>query len=170
MNRPFMITDDDRIAIQGEGSFGGSAEGITFASEEELQSLLQDWPLRRLIELWNRIPGVRSVMKFENRATAVGRLWRAIQPPDPQIEKHNQPSRTSRRRRPLALPREDSKAARVLALLRQPQGATLDQIMAATEWQAHSVRGFISGNLVAKRGLKVRSRRLDGKRVYHVHA
>jgi hypothetical protein len=40
--------------------------------------------------------------------------------------------------------------------------------MRATDWQAHSVRGFISGQLGKKMGLRVRSFERDGERVYHI--
>jgi hypothetical protein len=56
-----------------------------------------------------------------------------------------------------------------MEMLRQPKGATLKEIMHATGWQAHSVRGFISGSLVKRAELKVSSsRRSDGERVYRV--
>jgi hypothetical protein len=65
--------------------------------------------------------------------------------------------------------REGSKTATVLALLQRAKGATLAEIMEATSWQAHSVRGFISGTLGKKMGLKVEStKRDDGIRVYTV--
>jgi hypothetical protein len=56
----------------------------------------------------------------------------------------------------------------VIALLRQPTGATLKTVMRATGWQAHSVRGFISGQLGKKMGLRVRSFERDGERVYAI--
>ena len=68
-----------------------------------------------------------------------------------------------------AVARDGSKKAEVLGLLQRKGGATLAQIMKATDWQAHSVRGFISGALGKKMGLKVDSvRREDGERVYTI--
>jgi hypothetical protein len=52
---------------------------------------------------------------------------------------------------------------------KRPDGATLKEIMKATGWQAHSVRGFISGTLAKKLGLSVKSaKRQDGERIYHL--
>jgi Protein of unknown function (DUF3489) len=59
-----------------------------------------------------------------------------------------------------------TKAEMIIALLHEPSGATLKAIVAATGWQSHSVRGFISGQLVKKRKLRVRSFKRDGERVY----
>ena|ERR1700687_2248788 len=61
-----------------------------------------------------------------------------------------------------------TKAEMIVALLHEPTGATLQAIVAATGWQAHSVRGFISGQLVKKRKLRVRSFKRDGERVYKI--
>ena len=64
-------------------------------------------------------------------------------------------------------PREGSKTAKVLALLGRKEGATLAQLMKATGWQAHSVRGFLSGALGKKMRLKIESKKSDvGERVY----
>ena len=65
--------------------------------------------------------------------------------------------------------REGSKTAQVITLLENPKGATLADLMKATGWQAHSVRGFISGTLGKKMGLKVDStKREDGERIYFI--
>jgi hypothetical protein len=56
----------------------------------------------------------------------------------------------------------------VIALLQEPNGATLQAIMTATGWQSHSVRGFISGQLIKKRKLRVRSFERAGERVYKI--
>ena len=58
--------------------------------------------------------------------------------------------------------REGSKKAIVLDLLKRPGGATLDNIMVATGWQAHSVRGFICGSLGKKMGFKAESIKTPG--------
>ena len=67
--------------------------------------------------------------------------------------------------------REGSKTAKVLDLLKRPGGATLKEIMKATGWQPHSVRGFISGTFGKKMNLEVKStKREDGERSYSVKA
>ena len=56
-----------------------------------------------------------------------------------------------------------------MALVQKAGGATLAEIMQTTGWQAHSVRGFISGMLGKKMGLTVNSaKREDGERTYTV--
>ena len=66
-----------------------------------------------------------------------------------------------------AASREGSKTAKVLELLKRPHGATLKELMKATGWQPHSVRGFLSGTVGKKMGLKVEStKREDGERIY----
>jgi hypothetical protein len=63
-------------------------------------------------------------------------------------------------------PRAESKGASILALIRRPKGATLAEIMKATDWQAHSVRGFIS-TAGKKHGVKIESTKNEaGDRVY----
>lgn len=64
-------------------------------------------------------------------------------------------------------PREGSKTSIVLDLIKRAKGATMAQIIEATGWQPHSVRGFISGTLGKKMGLKVESSKNEkGERVY----
>ena len=67
--------------------------------------------------------------------------------------------------------RDGSKAAKILDLLKQPDGATLKDVMKVTGWQAHSVRGFLSGTVGKKLGLTVTSTKgEDGERTYSVKA
>lgn len=75
--------------------------------------------------------------------------------------------KTAQQAKPPAGARQGSKTAKVLDLLKRPDGASLKDIMKATGWQPHSVRGFISGTLGKKMGLTVAStKREDGERVY----
>jgi hypothetical protein len=64
-------------------------------------------------------------------------------------------------------PRQGSKTEKVLDLLKRSGGASLKDIMKATDWQAHSVRGFLSGTLGKKMNLEVKSTKgEDGERIY----
>lgn len=65
-------------------------------------------------------------------------------------------------------PRRTSKIAKVVEMLRKPGGATIKAIMAATDWQAHSVRGAIAGAIKKKMGLKVLAETRDDERVYRI--
>ena len=63
--------------------------------------------------------------------------------------------------------REGTKAAKVLDLLRRPDGASLKELMKATGWLAHSVRGFLSGTITKRMGLNLVSAKSgDAERRY----
>jgi hypothetical protein len=61
-----------------------------------------------------------------------------------------------------------TKHGRILAMLRRPAGATIASLMAATEWQQHSVRGFLAGVVRKKLGLNLVSEQSDKGRVYRI--
>jgi hypothetical protein len=65
-----------------------------------------------------------------------------------------------------APPRATSKGATILDLIARPKGATLAEIVKATGWQAHSVRGFLS-TAAKKHGMTIESVKNDaGERTY----
>lgn len=178
---------------------GGKETESAFRSEAELYQLTAGWPVSRLVDIWNSIPGFTRVRKFTDRKTAVARIWKAIQNLDgcvgaqaanvaadqtgagkpakaarkSPLAKHAAKDRKAERKPPAtaAVARQGSKTADVLAMLRHPKGATLQQLMQATGWQAHSVRGFISGTLGKKMRLTVASTKAeDGQRRYSLTA
>jgi hypothetical protein len=53
-------------------------------------------------------------------------------------------------------------------MLRRPEGATITQIIEATDWKPHTVRGFFAGALKKKLGLEVTSEKVGGERTYRL--
>jgi len=64
--------------------------------------------------------------------------------------------------------RPDTKHARIIAMLRTPAGATIASLVTATEWQQHSVRGFLAGVVRKKLGLNLVSEQTDKGRIYRI--
>jgi hypothetical protein len=162
----FHLTTDDHIGIINEqGPAEAHSDGTTFASEQHFHELAKEWPMKRLVAIWNRLPGVEAVARFTDRNTAIARIWRAIQPSTEADRTTAPPHSKAKQRRQLF--REGSKAAQVYTLLCRPEGATLNEIRNQTGWQAHTVRGFISRTL-SKQSRNVRSFERDGERVYRL--
>jgi len=66
-------------------------------------------------------------------------------------------------------PREGTKQAKLIAMLRAESGATIEEIVAVLDWQAHTARGAMSGALKKKLGLTITSEKVDGRgRVYAI--
>jgi hypothetical protein len=163
---------------------------VSFRNEAALTKLSADWPAARLVDIWNTLPGVTRVKKFTNRNTAVRRIWAQIQnlggtvpaaavadvaptasdvaPAKAKARKEPAAEKTSKESAPT---REGSKTESVLALLRRDGGVTAEELMSATGWQAHSVRGFLSGTVRKKMGLALLSAKTeDGRRTYSISA
>ena len=62
----------------------------------------------------------------------------------------------------------DSKQDKIVALLQRPKGATLDVLVKETQWQKHSVRGFLAGTVRKKLKLPLLSEKIDGARYYRI--
>lgn len=191
--KTFTIDSENSITVYAskEEANQNQAEGLqVFNSEEQLAALADGWGGQRLVDVWNSLPGMTPVKKFTDRKTAIARIWKAIQSLQPAGEdgqekiapprdvakgrapktKTNKKAKASKKTAHAAKgPREGSKNAKILELLRQPKGATLQDLTAATGWQAHSVRGFLSAVVGKKLGLKLEStKRDDGQRVYSI--
>ena len=169
-----------------------------FSSLKDLTRLAAQWPTSRLIEIWNNLPGTTPVKKFTDRKTAVIRIWKQIgessqttRTAKPTLDAEHSDATVAEQAPHVATstdeascfdqrresapkahrPREGSKTVTVLGLLKRRGGATATELMAATGWQAHSVRGFLSGIVVKKMGLKLASiKAKDGVRHYSIQA
>jgi Protein of unknown function (DUF3489) len=90
---------------------------------------------------------------------------------DTGAEKTETPPRDAPEAKPARKAREGSKQETVIALLKRPEGASLAEIMEATDWQAHSTRGFIAGAVKKKLGLTVTSEKHETRgRTYKIPA
>ena len=158
----FMIETDNNItafaALEDALNHGiGTTEG-TFSTEKELTKLSAAWPIARFAEVWNGFAGVvpfdslKPIKKFTDRKTAIARIWKAIQVLTPAPAQHAAPAapkkaKATKEAKPkdgapsaqaaAKAPRDGSKKAIVLDLLKRAEGATLKEIMSATAWQAH---------------------------------
>jgi len=183
--------DNDNNITAFETAEQVPASMISFSTKEELEKTSETWPKMSLVELWNSFAGappfgeLKPVKKFTNRQTAVNRIWKAIQvlTPTPAPAQESAPEKKTRVKKEKTLsgvPRREreasepdapkvNKATTVLKMMRRPDGATLPEIMNATGWQKHSVRGFVAGAVGKKLGIAVEStRREDGTRVYRI--
>jgi hypothetical protein len=145
--RVYIITADT-LAVSRETPVQLGENEIVVTSPDELRAARLSG--KRLIALWNALPGAKRLTKIGDRVALVDRLWLALEAlPDPQRVR-------------------TSKQAEVIALLRRPEGATVDEVRAATGWQPHTVRGLFSGALKKKLGLAVIAAKEERGRVYRI--
>jgi hypothetical protein len=86
--------------------------------------------------------------------------------PKPRIVRRSASKATKKASAP---PSKTTKQEQVLVLLRRQYGASIDEIVAATDWQPHSARGFLSGAVKKRLGIDVISEKgTDGIRRYYV--
>jgi hypothetical protein len=138
--------------------------------------------MTRLVEIWNSIAGNTEVKKFADRRKAVTRIWKAIQslaqrdggaePVARKTDSKRKAGKTAKRAKPAPRKKAEAdrtnKKAAVIAMIQRAKGATLSEIMKATDWQAHTVRGFIS-ILASKGGYEIESsKNAGGERGYRI--
>jgi len=149
--RTYIIGDDGIALCRNVPAKARDGE-IVVASKEELHAA----PLngKRLLALWNALPGVDKRRKVGDREVLIEQLWSAIERlPDPERRGD---------------PKHPSKQDVVIAMLRQPEGATVDEVASVTGWQRHTVRGVFSGTLKKKPGLTLASTKAERGRVYRI--
>jgi hypothetical protein len=149
--RIYIIANDGITLCRTAPSILNNGE-IAVASNEELRAA--PLSVKRLLVLWNALPGVEQRKKVGDRNTLIDQLWSAIEAlPDPE---------------PQPDPKPPSKQDVVIAMLRLPEGATVDEVASVTGWQRHTVRGVFSGTLKKKLGLTLASAKEERGRVYRI--
>ena len=241
--KTFTIDADNNITVHASRKAARETGVPDFGNEEQLASLIGT-DNKRLVEIWNSLPGVKPVAKFANRKVAVERIWKAIQSlgetspahaeeiapaiAEPVVEVVTEPivapdsalphaetviaepvatetapvdviasadapvapvalattkptKKAARAKRapkaePAAKsegsagPREGSKTAQVVEMLKREGGATLEEIMTKMGWRKHTVRGFMAGAM-KKAGFTVESFKPEGgARTYRINA
>jgi uncharacterized protein DUF3489 len=146
------IIGNDGIRLSREAPAVLNEGEIAVASSEELHAARVSG--KRLLGLWNALPGVEKRRRVGDRAELIDQLWPAIEAlPDPE------PQSDARR-----LSKQDG----VIAMLRRAEGATIDEVASVTGWQRHTVRGVFSGTLKKKLGLTLASAKEERGRVYRI--
>ncbi len=163
----YTIDSDDHIATT-TGTH--KPEGTDhFGSLDELSHLAEPWPATRLVRIWNSLPGATTVKRFTDRETAVSRIWKALQNGGGDSSAKSKLRRKNGARSTKPAVRAGTKKAHIIRLLERPNGATVAEIMRATDWQPHTVRGFISRALVHNLRLHVaRFKREKGQPAYRL--
>jgi hypothetical protein len=171
----FTIDADNNITALA-GLPAGADQSQSFSTAKELAKLTAEWPASRLADTWNSFAGaapfdaLKPVKKFTSRKAAVTRIWDAIQRLSPNVtpqaervarakgKAKKSPAKAPRRARAQKGAKEErgNKKAEVVSMMRRAKGVTLAEIVEATGWQKHTVRGFVS-LLGSKDGLKIDS-------------
>jgi hypothetical protein len=157
----------DNIAMPLPKGLAGAAAKMAVTKMIERGWLQEvDANLRRGEPLWRETGDGHGTTLV---VTDAGLLAIGIEPATAQrmAADHKRAGDTTPTKQPIQ--RAGTKQAMLIALLQAPDGATMDTIMTATGWQAHTVRGAMSGALGKKLGLIVTSAKEgDGARVYRI--
>jgi uncharacterized protein DUF3489 len=146
------IFGNDGITLCREAPATVNQGEIAIASKEELHAARLSG--KRLLALWNALPGVEKRRKVGDREALIDQLWSAIEAlPDPDRQSDT---------------KGPSKQAAVIAMLQRHEGATIEEVASAMGWQRHTVRGLFSGTLKKKLGFALASAKEERGRVYRI--
>ena len=128
----YTIDSDDHIATTtGTHKPQGTD---AFSSLDELAQLAEPWPAARLVRVWNSLSGATAVKRFTDRKTAVSRIWKALQNGGGNSAAKSKTRRKNGARSSKPAARAGTKKAHIIRLLERPNGATVAEIMRATDW------------------------------------
>jgi hypothetical protein len=159
--RFYDIDSDNNITVHATRKAARETGAGVFDTAENLAALIGP-DNKRLVEIWNSLTGVTPVSKFASRAIAARRIFAAVQqlaapageaPAETKAVTSAAPAaraKTKARFRKKgkvttkAEPKAGSNKEILLGLISRKNGASLEELMAALNWQRHSVRGFIA--------------------------
>jgi hypothetical protein len=150
------VIHGDRVAALASAPPRAAEDELRVRSAKELEA--SGLSNAQLVAIWNTLPGTDRISRFKDRKSAVRRLWTAFQ----ELPLPSEAAPAS------AGPRAGSKQAKVIDLLKRPEGATVAEVMKATGWLPHTVRGMFSGALKKKHGLTLVSAKDQRGRVYRI--
>lgn len=142
------LFQDHQVSVLHDAPQQPSDDGILISRANELDP--KRFPVIRLLAIYNGLPGVTAIKRFADRNKALKTLWSELA------------------KLPLGSVKAESKQALLERLLRRPEGSDIDQLVSATGWQRHSVRGVMSGVLRKRRGLSISSTIEEVRRIYRI--
>jgi hypothetical protein len=194
--KTFILDADHNITAYASQEAASNAvpPGDAFTTAAGLKTALKQLSAATVVEIWNSLTGVTPVKKFKDGATAAKRIFAELQKlGGPDAEAAPAKTDTSKAKRqpkaeakPVAAkntkaakkaakpagsgPRETSKTAQLIELLRSKDGMTLDAICKKFGWQSHTTRALMSagGSLAKKHGITVISEKVGDSRTYRI--
>jgi hypothetical protein len=190
--KTFILDADHNITAypSQEAASNAVPPGDAFSTAAGLRTALKNYSAATAVEIWNSLTGVTQVKKFKDGATAAKRIFAELQKlgvPDAEAAPANADTAktkpaaakkakvTKKAPKPAAKPagsgpRETSKTAQLIELLRSKDGMTLDAICKKFGWQSHTTRALMSagGSLTKKHGLTVISEKVGDTRTYRI--
>ena len=195
--KTFILDGDHNITVYASQQEAASAvpAGDAFTTAAGLKAALKNYSAATAVGIWNSLTGVTPVKKFKDAATAAKRIFAEVQklggPGPVATDAPVAASKTKRTPRGTAKPvkpatkagagkkahaqltpgpRETSKTAQLIEMLRTKDGATLEAICTRFGWQAHTTRALMSagGSLTKKYGITVISGKVGDSRTYKI--
>jgi len=197
--KTFILDADHNITVYASQQEAASAvpAGDAFSTAAGLRAALKNYSAATAVEIWNSLTGVTPVRKFKDAATAARRIFAEVEKlggsaplgtvasvapeasvPAPGIKRApttratvKVPGKTNAVKKAVTVgPRETSKTAQLIEMLRTREGATLEGICRKFGWQAHTTRALMSagGSLTKKHGITVISQKVGEARTYRI--
>ena len=135
----FTIDSDNNITVHASRKAARQSGAGVFDTAEDLAELIGT-DTRRLVAIWNSLTGVTPVKKFTSRAVAARRIFAEVQ----KLAAPAAVAPAKATKKTATATRVGSRKEIVLALISRRNGASLEELMTALDWQKHSVRGFIA--------------------------